>query len=185
MDTPALVKIAARLRYLILKTTDPVKSGHPTTCFSAIELMTTLFFRYLKYDLDNPQNPGNDRVIFSKGHASALLYSLLSVAGKVSPDELSTYRHFQSPLEGHPTFRFPFAEAATGSLGQGLSIAAGEAWAIRGKFKTQSSNLKTENSYNENTEELLEIKTDPDPVIHKSSYDATIVVPFRFPGCFV
>jgi transketolase len=144
MDTPALVKIASRLRYLILSITDPVKSGHPTTCFSAIELMTTLFFRYLKYDLDNPQNPTNDRVIFSKGHASALLYSLLAVAGKINTEELKTYRLFQSPLEGHPTYRFPFAEAATGSLGQGLSIAAGEAWALRRRFKILDLRFKND-----------------------------------------
>lgn len=129
MDTQVLIKLAKLIRYYILKMTHEAGSGHPTSCFSAVELMTMLYFKYLHYDLDNPDNPANDRVIFSKGHASALFYSLYAAAGKVSEEDLKGYRTFNSTLEGHPTKRFPFTEAATGSLGQGLSVGAGEAWA--------------------------------------------------------
>ena len=101
-----------------------------------------LYFKYLHYDLDNPDNPANDRVIFSKGHASALFYSLYAAAlrppaggsgqaGKLTEKELMGYRTLESPLEGHPTGRFLFTEAATGSLGQGLSVGVGEAWGLR------------------------------------------------------
>jgi transketolase len=132
MDKSRFALIASQLRYYILEITRHASSGHPTTSFSAVDLMAVLYFKYLRFDLTNPTSPYNDRIIFSKGHASALFYSLYAVAGKISEQELMTYRDFQSPLEGHPTFRFPFAEAATGSLGQGLSIGAGEAWALRG-----------------------------------------------------
>lgn len=131
MDYSTLSKIAKLLRYWILTITHQAGSGHPTSSFSAVELATVLFFKHLHADLDVPNNPANDRVIFSKGHASALLYSLYAVAGKISEEELMKYRTFNSTLEGHPTARFPFTEAATGSLGQGLSIGAGEAFAGR------------------------------------------------------
>jgi transketolase len=127
MEDSALLAIANRLRFLILTITHAVSSGHPTTSFSSVEIMTMLFFRHLHADMDASDSRTNDRVIFSKGHASALFYSLYCVAGKISEEELKTYRLFGSRLEGHPTHRFPFTEAATGSLGQGLSIAVGEA----------------------------------------------------------
>lgn len=133
MDRPALENIAAYLRFLILEMTHRVGSGHPTTSFSAVDLATVLYFKYLRFDLSHPENEANDRVIFSKGHASALFYALYHVAGKVSKEELLTYREKGSRLEGHPTVRFPFTEAATGSLGQGLSVGAGISWAIRAR----------------------------------------------------
>ncbi len=86
-----------------------------------------LFGGSFRYDLDRPDNPNNDRLIFSKGHASPLFYSLWAAAGVVSEKELMTYRKFDSPLEGHPTPAFRYTEAATGSLGQGLSIGVGVA----------------------------------------------------------
>jgi len=92
------------------------------------------FRRLFRFDSDNPDNPNNDRLIFSKGHAAPLLYSLWTVAGKLSETELLTLRKFGSSLEGHPTKSFPYAEAATGSLGQGLSIGAG--MAINGNILT-------------------------------------------------
>ncbi len=131
MDRDKLAQLAQLIRYNILAMTHKAGSGHPTSCFSAVELMTVLFFKHLRANLDKPEHPGNDRVIFSKGHASALLYSLYAAAGKITEKELLQYREFGSPLEGHPTKRFAFTEAATGSLGQGLSIGAGEAWAIK------------------------------------------------------
>ncbi len=126
----SLAKLATLIRYYILISTTTAGSGHPTSSLSAVELMTVLFFKYLRYDLSDPKNPGNDRVIFSKGHASPLYYSLYAAAGAITEADLLKYRTFNSVLEGHPTERFRYTEAATGSLGQGLSIGLGEALAL-------------------------------------------------------
>ena len=123
-----LEKLATLMRYSILTMTTQAGSGHPTSSLSATELMAGLMFGGIfRYDLDQPQHPNNDRLIFSKGHATPLFYSLWAMAGKLTAAELMTYRHFGSPLEGHPTMSFPYTEAATGSLGQGLSIGLGVA----------------------------------------------------------
>lgn len=123
-----LEKIARLIRYNILTMTTEAGSGHPTSSLSAVELMVGLLFGGIfRYDPEYPERPNNDRLLFSKGHASPLFYSLWAAAGKVSPEDLLTYRRFGSPLEGHPTVNFPYAEAATGSLGQGLSIGVGMA----------------------------------------------------------
>jgi len=128
-----LIEIAKLLRYYILKSTTQAGSGHPTTCLSSVELMASLLFGgFFHFDADNPDAPNNDRLIFSKGHAAPLLYSLWTVAGKLTEEELLTLRKFGSPLEGHPVRAFPYSEAATGSLGQGLSIGVG--MAINGKY---------------------------------------------------
>lgn len=119
---------AKLIRKLCLESTTIAGSGHPTSCLSAADLMTVLFDKYYVYDLNNPLNYNNDRLIFSKGHAAPLLYVLYAVSGALSFEELMNLRKFTSSLEGHPTPRFPFAEAATGSLGQGLSIGAGMAY---------------------------------------------------------
>lgn len=131
MLLPALKKLSTRVRADILRMTTTATSGHPTSSLSSVELMVTLYFKYLRYDVANPRATNNDRVIFSKGHASPLLYSLFHVAGIVSDTELGTYRRFESVLEGHPTPRFPFVDIATGSLGQGLAVGLGEALAIQ------------------------------------------------------
>jgi len=123
-----LESIARLIRYYSLVMSTEAGSGHPTSSLSATELMTGLMFGgTFKYELDNPRHPNNDRLIFSKGHASPLFYSLWAAAGKVSEQELMTYRKFTSVLEGHPTRAFKYTEAATGSLGQGLSIGVGMA----------------------------------------------------------
>jgi len=122
--------ISNYLRFIILTATYAVGSGHPTSNFSAIDLMSVLYAKYFRFAMDDFSNPLNDRLIVSKGHASALLYALGVLSGQISEDDFYTYRKFQSPLEGHPTFRYKYAQAATGSLGQGLSIGAGMAWAI-------------------------------------------------------
>ncbi len=127
MDTTYLSKLAAAIRRDILVMTTKAGSGHPTSSLSAVELMAVLFSYVLRFDTQNPQNPLNDRIIFSKGHASPLFYSLYRRVGILSSEDLMKYRTFDSPLEGHPTPRFPFTEAATGSLGQGLAIGVGEA----------------------------------------------------------
>lgn len=121
-------KICRLIRYWILDSTTTAGSGHPTSSLSAVELMVGLFFSGIfHYDANYPKYALNDRLIFSKGHAAPLLYALFAAAGVLDPRELKTLRKFGSHLEGHPTPQFPYAEAATGSLGQGLSIGVGMA----------------------------------------------------------
>ncbi len=128
-----LEKIAKLIRYYILISTTEAGSGHPTSSLSAVELMAALLFNgVFRFDVDRPDHPNNDRLIFSKGHASPLFYALWAAAGKVTEQELKTMRKFGSPLEGHPRPVFRYAEAATGSLGQGLSIGLG--MAINAKY---------------------------------------------------
>jgi transketolase len=86
-----------------------------------------MFGGFFRYDTHQPDHPNNDRLIFSKGHASPLFYALWAAAGEVTEQELMTLRKFGSPLEGHPTTAFRYTEASTGSLGQGLSIGLGMA----------------------------------------------------------
>lgn len=127
-DLEALRAICRRMRHDILTSTTEAGSGHPTSSLSGVELMAGLLFGgVLRFDADRPDRPDNDRLIFSKGHASPLFYALWAAAGKISRAELMTLRKFGSPLEGHPVAGTPFAEAATGSLGQGLSIGVGMA----------------------------------------------------------
>jgi transketolase len=104
-------------------------SGHPTSAMSAADLMAVLMAKYLRYDFDNPHDPHNDRLVFSKGHASTLLYAMFRAAGAISVEKLLTYRQFDSIFEGHPTPRIPWVDVATGSLGQGLPYAVGMALA--------------------------------------------------------
>jgi transketolase len=127
-DFKKLTKLAQLIRYFILVSTTEAGSGHPTSSLSAVELMTALKFGgSFRANLDSPEHPNNDRLIFSKGHASPLFYSLYGAAGKISEDELKKLRKFGSRLEGHPTLAFPYTEAATGSLGQGLAVGVGMA----------------------------------------------------------
>jgi len=116
---------AYQLRLKSLLMTSKAGSGHPTSCLSAADLVAATFFYAMEFDPDNSHNPDNDRFILSKGHAAPLLYAVWHELGRVSESELYTYRQFESVLEGHPTRRFAYSEAATGSLGMGLSIGAG------------------------------------------------------------
>jgi len=99
---------------------------------SAADLLAVLMSKYLRYDFDHPENPNNDHLIFSKGHASPLLYSVYKAAGALSDEELLTFREFHSRLQGHPTPQIPWVDVATGSLGQGLPIGVGVA--LAGKY---------------------------------------------------
>jgi transketolase len=107
------------------------KSGHPSSAMSAADLMAVLVDGYLRYDFETPESPTNDRLIFSKGHASTLLYAIYRAAGALSEDDLREYREHSSRLEGHPTPVLPWVDVATGSLGQGLPIGVGTALAAK------------------------------------------------------
>ncbi|MFA5986935.1 MAG: transketolase [Parcubacteria group bacterium] len=134
-----LEKINKLLRYWILDMTTVAGSGHPTSSLSAVELISTLLFAgAFRFDVSHPDDAHNDRLIFSKGHAAPLLYALWAVAGVVKPGELHSLRKFGSRLEGHPTIEFPFTEAPTGSLGQGLSIGIGMALAQKNLDHTEA-----------------------------------------------
>jgi len=123
-----LQALAQRVRYLCVNTTTAAHSGHLTSSLSAVDLMTALLFGgTFRYNTLCPDHPNNDRLIFSKGHASPLFYALWTVAGGIEESELASYRHLGSRLGGHPTPLFPYADAATGSLGQGLGIGLGMA----------------------------------------------------------
>ena len=122
---------AYNLRVNSLIMTSMAGSGHPTSALSAADLVAALFFYGMNFDPKNVDNPHNDRFILSKGHASPILYSAWKELGQLTEQDLLTYRTIDSNLEGHPTLRFPYAEAATGSLGIGLSIGAGMALAAR------------------------------------------------------
>lgn len=106
-------------------------SGHPTSSLSAADIMAMLVSKYFTYDIEHPDNLHNDRLIFSKGHASPLYYALWASMGALDEADLLTYRQFNSVLEGHPTPRFKHTIAATGSLGMGLGIGAGVAYGLR------------------------------------------------------
>src|SRR5712692_502354 len=124
--------LAQQLRVDSIRCTTAAGSGHPTSSMSAADLMSVLMINYLRYDFANPKNPNNDHLIFSKCHASPLLYSIYKAAGAVTDEELMTLRKFGSRLEGHPTPIIPWVDVATGSLGQGLPIGVGVA--LAGKY---------------------------------------------------
>jgi transketolase len=122
-------ELGQQLRVDSVRAAAAAGSGHPTSSMSAADLMAVLLDKYLQYDFDDPDNPANDHLIFSKGHASPLVYSLFKAAGAISDEELLTFRKFGSRLEGHPTPVLPWVDVATGSLGQGLPIGVGVALA--------------------------------------------------------
>jgi transketolase len=121
----AIREKARRLGILSMMSTTAAGSGHPTSCLSAAELVSAIFFHAMKFDPRNPNGPESDRFVLSKGHAAPLLYAALAEAGVFPASRLMTLREFSSELEGHPTPRIPGVDAATGSLGQGLSVGVG------------------------------------------------------------
>lgn len=128
-DVEQLREIGRMLRVDSVRAAALTNSGHPTSSMSAADLMAVLVTDHLRYDFDHPENPANDHLIFSKGHASPLLYSIYLAAGAVTEEEFLTYRSLGSRLEGHPTPVLPWVDVATGSLGQGLANAVGVALA--------------------------------------------------------
>jgi transketolase len=128
-EPAALRELAAQLRVDSVRASAAAKSGHPTSSMSAADLLAVLLQDHLRYDFDDPANPANDHLIFSKGHASPLLYSVYKAAGAISEEELLSFRRFGSRYEGHPTPIIPWVDVATGSLGQGLPVGVGVALA--------------------------------------------------------
>jgi transketolase len=120
-----------RLRIHSLNATTEAGSGHPSSCLSAADIVSVLFFHEMRFDPKDPRNPANDRFILSKGHAAPLLWAAYAESGIVDEAQLLTLRRIDSVLEGHPTPRMPWVDVATGSLGQGLSIGLGNALAAR------------------------------------------------------
>ncbi|MGH7686317.1 MAG: transketolase [Candidatus Dormibacteria bacterium] len=125
----ALRDVAQQLRIDGIRASTKAGSGHPTSSMSAADIIAVLAARHLRYDFADPRNPNNDHLIFSKGHASPLLYPLYKAAGAITDEELMTYRTISSRLQGHPTPLIPWVDVATGSLGQGLPIGVGVALA--------------------------------------------------------
>jgi transketolase len=128
-DTELWRELGQQLRVDSIRCSAVTKSGHPTSSMSAADLMAVLMAKYLHYDFDSPDDPRNDHLVFSKGHASPLLYSMYKAAGAVTDEELLTFRKFGSRLQGHPTPEIPWVDVATGSLGQGLPFCVGIALA--------------------------------------------------------
>src|SRR5580700_4190927 len=124
---PALSNVASRLRIDSVKSTSEAGSGHPTSCCSAADLVSALFFAEMRFDPKDPHHPLSDRFILSKGHAAPLLYAAWAESGAFDRSELLKLRTIGSDLEGHPTPRLPFVDVATGSLGQGICAAIGSA----------------------------------------------------------
>ena len=127
---------ANNLRIHSIVSTSEAGSGHPTTCLSAADIISALFFRTMRYDPTDARNPNNDRFILSKGHAAPLLYGAWAEVGIISVEDQLTLRQIDSDLEGHPTPRLEWVDVATGSLGQGLSIGVG--MALNGKYLDRS-----------------------------------------------
>ena len=130
MGTPDLWReLGQQLRVDAVRASAKAGSGHPTSSMSAADLAAVLLAEHFRYDFDEPKSPANDRLVFSKGHASPLVYGLFRAAGALSEEEFMTYRQFGSRLEGHPTPALPWVDVATGSLGQGLPLGLGMALA--------------------------------------------------------
>ncbi|MEK7863085.1 MAG: transketolase, partial [Chloroflexota bacterium] len=127
--------VARQLRADSIRCSSAAGSGHPTSSLSAADLMAVLLAGHLRYDWSRPKDPANDHLIFSKGHASPLVYAMFRAAGVIDDRELLTSRKLGSPLQGHPTPILPWVDVATGSLGQGMPIAVGVALAAKRLWK--------------------------------------------------
>ena len=131
-DSERWRELGKQLRVDSVRASAAAGSGHPTSSMSASDLMSVLLDQHLHYDFQNPNNPNNDHLIFSKGHASPLLYSMYKAVDVISDEELLSFRKFGSPFQGHPSPVLPWVNVASGSLGQGLPIGVGVA--LAGKY---------------------------------------------------
>jgi len=137
MDADKLKDAATHLRIHSINMTQASGNGHPTSCSSMAETLACLYFNVMRFDNDKPKDASNDRFILSKGHAAPILYAAHAMAGQFPIEDLQNLRKIDSDLEGHPTPRLNFIDVATGSLGQGLSVACGMAYV--GKFLDKAS----------------------------------------------
>src|SRR5437867_4968128 len=126
-------ELAAQLAVDSIRCSTAAGSGHPTSSMSSAHLLAVLYADHLRYDVDDPHSLANDRFVISKGHASPLLYSVFKAIGAISDEELLSFRKMGSPVQGHPApvEGTPWIDVATGSLGQGLPLALGIAFAMR------------------------------------------------------
>ena len=124
---------AAQLAVDSIRCTTAASSGHPTSSMSAAHLIAVLYADHLRTNVAEPADLANDRFVLSKGHAAPVLYSALKAIGAISDEEMLTLRRFGSPIQGHPAPvpELPWVDVATGSLGQGLPIGVGMAFALR------------------------------------------------------
>ena len=122
-------ELGQQLRVDSVRASAAAGSGHPTSAMSAADLAAVLVAKHLRYRFDRPEHHTNDRLVFSKGHAAPLLYSIFKAAGAITDEEMLNFRKSGSRMQGHPTPQIPWVDVATGSLGQGLPIAVGMALA--------------------------------------------------------
>ncbi len=123
---------AKAIRSSIIAMITKAQSGHPGGSLSAADILTTLYFAEMNIDPEHPQKVDRDRLVLSKGHAAPVLYATLAEKGFFPKEELLTLRSINSRLQGHPSMKsLPGIDMSTGSLGQGLSVAAGMALAAR------------------------------------------------------
>ncbi len=141
MENHQLKLLSCNIRKSILTAVHSANSGHPGGSLSACDAMTFLYFEEMNIDPENPKNPDRDRFVLSKGHASPALYSVLAERGFFPKEEIPTFRHFGSRLQGHPVMYVPGVDMATGSLGQGISAANG--MALAGKLDKKSYRVYT------------------------------------------
>jgi transketolase len=132
VDLEFIRELGKQLRVDSIRSSTEAGSGHPTSSMSAADILAALLANHLHYDWQKPEEPNNDHLIFSKGHASPLVYAVFKAAGAITDAEMLTFRKFGSRLQGHPTPVLPWVDVATGSLGQGLPIAVGVA--LAGKY---------------------------------------------------
>ena len=131
-DIQDLKKIAINIRKGIIEAVYSAESGHPGGALSCVEILTALYFNQMNINEKKPNDLNRDRLILSKGHASAALYSTLAEKGYFDKEELKSFRKIESRLQGHPDMKeIPGVDMTTGSLGQGLSVAVGMAIASK------------------------------------------------------
>jgi transketolase len=136
MNTAELSSMSKQVRWDIINMTANAGSGHPGGSLSAADLMTCLFFNHMHVDPKHPDDPDRDRFVLSKGHAAPCYYAVLAEMGFISRDEFKNFRQLHSILQGHPdSKKVPGVDAATGSLGQGCSIAVGMALGAKVQHK--------------------------------------------------
>ncbi len=129
LESLKLQQIAYKIRRHAIDMIYNAKSGHPGGALSLAEVLSVLYFKQMRVDPKDPSWPDRDRLVLSKGHASAALYAALAMRGYFPLEELMTFRKINSRLQGHPYITTPGVEITTGSLGQGLSNAVGIALA--------------------------------------------------------